>query len=538
MTSNLSRDPGVSSPLARWLPWLTAVLLFGFYIAHNRGFAVDDSYITFRYAQNALEGHGLVFNVGQHYYGSTATGYAVLLLALVKLLALFHILVDIHQVSTALSAFAIVSVAGLAAHLVMRTGSPLRLLAGVAVAIFIAVLPLSSVVAAHETYFYVALLLWASFLAIFQRRTHWAVLLLVLAHAVRPDSLLFALVLLAALLVAAVLAPAQAPVSKRQSIVMGALFSLGAFAWLLAMKLYYGTFFPGTMDAKKAQIVLGDWLRFEPSSVIPMLDGQFSGRYWILLPVLSLSAAAWHLRGARDQGRWQVTVTPWGLFSGVWLVFGIGLASAYYVFTVTIWPWYVAPIGVALVLSAVAAASGLGAGRVPAPQASQYPGRAARTAWSVASLVLLVGSAMAMKPDVSHQARHFFDGRNINGHLHSYDAVVIYLREHEPNGTSVAISEPGTFGYRLGPKYLVLDTLGLASPGVAKALLGGDRDYVLRTWSPKYYVASWNGTYNLERRPGFMQDYELVAEFGHPYWDVNLKGGIRLYRRHDTAGKP
>lgn len=534
MTSAHSMPPVGLSRLSRWLPWLVAIVLFGFYMAHNRGFAVDDSYITFRYAKNALDGYGLVFNVGQHYYGSTATGYAVLLLLLVKLLAFFHVLVDIHQVSTALSAFSIASVAGLAAHLVMRTGSPFRIMVGVLVAVAIAVLPLSSAVAAHETYFYVALLLWASFLAIFRRRAFSAVALLVVANAVRPDSLLFALVLLAALLVAALAAPAQAPVTARRSVAMSLLFALGAFAWLLAMKLYYGTFFPGTMDAKKAQIVLGDWLRFEPSSVIPMLDGQFSGRYWMLLPLFPLAAAAWHLLGKRSDGRWQVTVTPWGLFSGVWLVFGVGLACAYYVFTVTIWPWYVAPIGIALVVSAVSAASGLGAGRVPEVEAGLYPGRVTRWVWALAGIAMLAGSLVAMKPGVGHQATHFFTGRNVNAHLHSYDGVVIYLREHEPDGTSIAISEPGTFGYRLGPDYLVLDILGLASPGVAKALLGGDRDYVLRTWHPKYYVASWNGSYNLERRPGFMQDYEMVAEFGHPYWDVNLKSGIRLYRRRGS----
>ncbi len=55
--------------------------------------------------------------------------------------------------------------------------------------------------------------------------------------------------------------------------------------------------------------------------------------------------------------------------------------------------------------------------------------------------------------------------------------------------------EPGSFGYRLGPKYTVVDELGLVSPGVASALLDGDASWAFRTYDPDYLICSWHGDY-------------------------------------------
>ena len=49
------------------------------YLRHNFWYYLDDSFITFRYAQNFAEGHGLRFNIGETHFGSTAMGMAILL---------------------------------------------------------------------------------------------------------------------------------------------------------------------------------------------------------------------------------------------------------------------------------------------------------------------------------------------------------------------------------------------------------------------------------------------------------------------------
>jgi len=57
------------------------LLLIYFNMLHNSFYAMEDSYITYRYAQNLRLGIGLVFNDGERHFGSTAMGMAVILAA-------------------------------------------------------------------------------------------------------------------------------------------------------------------------------------------------------------------------------------------------------------------------------------------------------------------------------------------------------------------------------------------------------------------------------------------------------------------------
>ena len=58
--------PGVQSGLLLgYLPWL---VLLG-YLTHTAWFLCDDAFISFRYARNLLEGHGLVYNPGEYVEG-------------------------------------------------------------------------------------------------------------------------------------------------------------------------------------------------------------------------------------------------------------------------------------------------------------------------------------------------------------------------------------------------------------------------------------------------------------------------------------
>jgi hypothetical protein len=526
-----------SAPAVTWkrLAPLTvvAVLLFWAYLRFNKGFAVDDSYITFRYAQNALAGHGFVFNVGQHYYGSTATGYAMLLAGIVKLLSFVGILVDIPQVSTFLSALSVAAIAWIAGRACLWSSALLGQVTAVATAMFIAVLPLSSSVSAHETYAFTAALAVGSYLIIMKRSLVPGALMLVLAMTLRPDSLLFVIIQFAGLLFAFAIQPTQSRYNFRQICTAAGIVLIGMLAWVVAMKLYYGTFFPGTMDAKKAQVQMGYWPLFNISTVVTALDQLFVGRYWLLLPVPALIAAYSFLRQVRARLP-ELAVSPALLYCAVWTLFALGVVCAYSVFEVTLWTWYVAPIGFGLLLSGIYGVNYVAQQRASmvaaATGAPLKPG-----AWATVILVFLLAVGLSITPRIDQHAKSFATSRNVNGHLTSYDPIMYYLKKHEPGGTSVAIAEPGTFGYKLGPDYQVLDVLGLASPGVAKALRAGDFNYTVTTWKPKYVVTSWQGKYNPDQQPGFSADYELVGEFREPYWDVVLKHGAMLYRRKGEA---
>ena len=70
------------------------------------GWVDDDAFITFRYARNLAEGHGLVFNVGERVEGYTNFLWTVILAALYKLGA------DLPSAARALGAVCSVSTAG------------------------------------------------------------------------------------------------------------------------------------------------------------------------------------------------------------------------------------------------------------------------------------------------------------------------------------------------------------------------------------------------------------------------------------------
>lgn len=515
---------------------VAVILLFWGYLRFNKGFAVDDSYITFRYAQNALAGHGFVFNVGQHYYGSTATGYAILLAGIVKLLSFVGILVDIPQVSTFLSALSIAVLAWIGGRASLWNSSLLGQVAAILTAAFIVVLPLSSAVSGHETYAFTAALAVASYLIVARRSLIAGALMLVFAMTLRPDSLLFVIIQFAGLAFAFRVSRGESRYTLRQVIMGAAIVVLGMIAWVVAMKLYYGTFFPGTMDAKKAQVQMGYWPLFNPSTVVTALDQLFAGRYWLLLPVPALVGAWIFLRQFRISVARPV-ISPWLLYCAVWALFALGVVCAYSVFKVTLWTWYVAPIGFGLLLSGAYGANWIAQQRsVTLKDAAGNVGSPG--VWGATIVVFLLAVGLSITPRFDQQVKVFATSRNVNGHLTSYDPIMYYLKKYEPAGTSVAIAEPGTFGYKLGPDYLVLDVLGLASPGVAKALRAGDFNYTVRTWKPKYVVTSWQGRYNPDQQPGFSDEYELVGEFREPYWDVILKHGAMLYRRKgDAAGR-
>lgn len=517
------------------LPLLMAVLVLVYgYLRFNAGYAVDDSYITFRYAQNALAGYGFVFNPGQHYYGSTATGYAMLLAGLVKLCSLVGILVDIPQVSTLLSALAIGSLCWLCGRACLGQGRLGNQVAAVAVALFVAVLPLSSAVAAHETYAFLATLGVGSYLVIKRRALLAGTVLFVVAMTLRPDSLLFVLIAFSGLMFARLSDPYGNRYTWRELGIAAAIFVAGVLLWVVSMKLYYGTFFPGTMDAKKAQVQMGYWPLFGWKSVNAAMKQLFGGRYWWLLALPGIACLVRYLFGLRRRS--AAGIGDELLYCAVWTLFAVGVFCAYVVFHVTLWTWYVVPMAFALLLSAAYGIAWLGrdlaaAGAAPVGAVGGSSG----LPWSGVA-VLVAG--LAMSPGLDQLSANYFAGRNINGHLTSYDPIMWYLKKFEPEGTSVAIAEPGTFGYKLGPSYQVLDVLGLASPGVAKALREGNFNYVVPHWKPKYVVTSWQGRYNPDQQPGFGEQYELVGEFKEPYWDALLPHGAYLYRRKSASVSP
>src|SRR6266850_4805342 len=64
---------------------LVAILIVAAFHAWRRAFLIDDAFISFRYARNFLEGHGLVYNVGERVEGYTNFLWTLMIAAAMRL---------------------------------------------------------------------------------------------------------------------------------------------------------------------------------------------------------------------------------------------------------------------------------------------------------------------------------------------------------------------------------------------------------------------------------------------------------------------
>ncbi len=191
-------DPGAAPPPAgaphRTTPWpvvvAAAALLLG-RAAHlwNPYLVVDDAFISFRYARNLAEGHGLVFNAGERVEGYTNFLWTLLLAGGA---ALGH---DLPRLSMALAAVAGVAAVVVLARLAHATLAESPDVAALPPLLFAA---LGSqprfVVSGMETLLFAALLLLALERLLVARRPGAAGVAFALAAMTRPEGGLYWLV--------------------------------------------------------------------------------------------------------------------------------------------------------------------------------------------------------------------------------------------------------------------------------------------------------------------------------------------------------
>ncbi|WP_157726484.1 hypothetical protein [Imhoffiella purpurea] len=505
------------------------------YLQYNHQRFADDSFITFRYAQNLAEGYGLRFNPEENHYGSTAMGMAILLGGLSYLadIAFHHSILVKGQIATHgvlipifASMFSAASI-GLTTALIFLAGRRTvgDLGAWPITIIFSLILVTTGyiqMVSGHETLIYLALLFFAAYLAFFLIRPVSAGLVLALATTIRPDSILMFLIV-AALMAIHTIAAENKRDQALQLLKLSIAFAAAFLSWLLFCKLYFGQALPETMLAKQAQIILGHWETYRLGLVAEKATHNLG---WILSATqLLLISAAFGLTIISSKRIRDLVAMPITLLLTALLLFGFGQALFYHLIGVTVWPWYITPIAYTLIVSGALSA-------FIALHSLSNPGLIRKSA-----TVILIISAVLLSikgPEISSRTDWMLRTENINHHVFSYDGVVQYLRREEPNGCSVATAEPGALGFKLGPKYRVIDELGLSSPDVAKQITLGNMDYPFETWHPDYVIVSWQGKYSPDNRPWFKDKYELATEIPHQFWQERLGRGVLLYKRRES----
>ncbi len=299
---------------------LALAIMGGLYLVVERASVFDDAFISFRYAHNLLEGHGLVWNLDER-----VEGYTNFLWTLLVAGASLVSGIELPQVGLWLS------IAAFPANiwLIYRLG---RVLAAPLGASF--TLPAAAILAALQDVFVTAgstgletgfavVLVNAGLLRLMTARSHAALalsgLLLILATLAHPDHALFYAAGAAVLVQEHVrrlrqLGQSALPEALRSALAFAApfLLYLAHLAWRVS---YYGEWLPNTFYAKSGN------LTWYSQGALYALTFYLGSHFWLLLPLV----AAWLLRGSSDVAtrrfKWFAGV---GLFSYNFYVIKVG----------------------------------------------------------------------------------------------------------------------------------------------------------------------------------------------------------------------
>ena len=285
---------------------LLAASLFVVNVARLAGLQLDDTYISFRYARNLVEGHGLVFNPGEH-----VEGYTNFLFVLASALFL-KLGIDPMAGTMAVSLAAALAALRLTDSLDRRAAGPREGSPGfpLALALLLVSQPFGywSVVSLETLPF--AALLSGAMLMLHREITrgggHLSSLLFLLLSLTRPEgSLCFAVAFGSALLLERARRGSWGHIRRYAANALLYALPFGAFlSWRL---WYYGSLVPNTYRAKVTwgigQMLTGftyaaDWAAAFPllalSVVLPLAfakrwrhgEGSSASPFWLLYPLV------------------------------------------------------------------------------------------------------------------------------------------------------------------------------------------------------------------------------------------------------------
>ena len=321
-----------------------------------RDYVMEDAYVTYRYAQNLVEGHGFVFNHGERVLG-TSTPLYTLILALAALLG-----ADIPMASAVIAALSQAGVALAAGWLLRRLGYP-------NLALVLVVLLMWGPADLHfvfgmETPFYL-LLLFLAFNSALLGLAGATGALLGLAFLTRHDAVIFSGCLLSLLWLKERRVPWRAGLTA-----VAVVLPWLAFAWS-----YFGSPFPNTLSAKAHDVEVATYFQESVAVQIHNLyTPLFRNIHPSLVPTIVISLltltligpvfAAWRRLFRRELLLAQALIFPLLLWIGYSLI-APPLEH----------PWYLVPRNL-LLLVFVSGQLGAGSRGVAARAAALARGRA------------------------------------------------------------------------------------------------------------------------------------------------------------------
>lgn len=404
---------------------------------------LDDAFITFRYLDNWLAGHGLVFNPG----GERVEGYSNLLWLL--LIAPFRVLGGApERIALVLSLLSLVVLSVSLYVIAYRMTGSAR--AGAFAALLPAAYPAISYHAAGglETVFFAALLAAAcARVAVAGRPDAWTALILGCAVLARPDAMLAA-----GCLYAAYLLPRPDKRTLR-SLALFAIFPVAVTLWRLA---YYGDPVPNTAYAKA--VGGGPWLWMKGLAYLKEYATYGAG---LMLWVLAMAAVAGRRRLADQRLLWAMLATCAGF-----VAYTVDVGGDY----VSLWRFPVHTQGLLFALVACGV-------WVIGERASRVP-------------VVLASALIALQLVGTYASHDYREARLVAGVHADFHQTARWLKENFPPSAVVALNPVGIPAYYSGLQ--VIDMLGLNDRHIARGKID-------RTAQPGHF--RYDGTYVCQLSP-------------------------------------
>ncbi len=471
---------------------------------------VDDAYITFRYARNLIEGHGLVYNPGERVLGTTTPLYASLLAALAWVSG-WH---DFPRLAMGVNA-----VAGAASVLLLYAlGRRLsgQQAVGAAAAALWAVAPfsVSFAIGGMETDLTIALLL-GTFLAHLHRRDKATAACAALAFLARPDTLI------ATGLLALDIWWAGWRQKRRRFPWSEAAIALAILApWLAFASLYYGSPIPTSLGAKALTYRLpptADLVRLIQHYSTPFLEHELLGRDWQLagsaVYLLLSVVGGWRIL-RRERRAWPALLYPYAYFA----VFAIA--------NPLLFRWYLSPPlppYFVLILSGVWTLVHDLASAFSRLRAARFWDTAPRVLFALCACAALASTLNAWTlhpdhgPDRPAPEMAWFKLELL------YDEAADIVRAHAGEGDTLCAGDIGVLGYRSG--MTILDTVGLVTPASSAYYPADPAIYVINYAIPAELV--------LDLAPDYIVILEVYGRLGL-LPDARFQARYRLLGRIET----
>ena len=400
--------------------------------------ALEDAFITYRYARNLAMGLGFVYNAGERVLGTTTPLQTILLAAVGVVLGPERV------PATAAVVMPVFGLAALGLAYLALTGLGVARVGAAAGCLLFALHPLvvRTSLGGMETPLVLLLMGLALFLASRRRGVGVAAVAGLLALC-RADGLIWGAMIVGATLISGCRRPA------RQALALGAI----VVPWIVFAWVYFGSPLPNSMLAKGV--------------VRPGREGL------LLDPLHVRRLAAWYLSGTGL--RWDQPVFPvwialvgFGAYAAVrnrrrelWVVaaFPAVYVVLMYLGRAPMYQWYLLPMLFCCLLL-----GGMGAGQVASWLGRGRVDWRLRAAAGAATVGLLAVGMVAMAGDLPAQVRHA--RRFQRNEVGLRKTVGLWLRDHTPRGASVAMEAIGYQGYYSERR--IIDMAGLVTPRVVE----------------------------------------------------------------------